>query len=419
MINNLLPLEAWREAIGFHPYHFWGLSNSTVPVTSGCNSLVYKYAWQGVDQAGRDDIKQSIITAEERLRIFLNFSVAPEWVEETYNFPRFPDVGVSRLGYAGADNRWQTINLKRTKVIEAGVLARTLLATSNVVLSDVDSDTLNDTFTLTLAGQAGVVDNDEIAVYFAAADRLNGAAVGEDYRIEPIRVTTSGADLIIRGRSWQIVKPVLYEGFSKTGLDPATTGNFASTLEVYRLYNDPTGTTVDNAQATLIWETPPFAAWSGVSALDNSRDPAAIASATARVGIRNGDLGTISLGRAEYDTTTGNWYSVSWDTIRAPDRAIIRYRAGQAFENGQMEHRYRVIVARFAIAELARMICACDGSNRELHKWQFDLSRSAGVGDEQYRIADRDLNNPFGTARGHVYAWQEVENVRILRGFSV
>lgn len=413
--NNLLPLEYWREELGFNPFHFWQMANSKAPVTSACNSLVYQYAWQAADQAGRDDILRAIHTAEERLRTYLEYSVAPEWVEETYQFPRFPDVGVSRLGYAGSDSRWQTIKLDRCKVISAGVLARTLIDTPSVTFSDTDGDSLDDTFTVTVAS---AVDPDEIAVYIAAADRLNAAPVGEAYRIEPVTIEVSGANLIIRGRAWQLAKPVKYQGYSTKPLDPDESTNLVDTLDVYRLYNNPAGVTVDDAQATLIWETPPFAAWSGISALDSSRDPAAVATATARVGVRNGELGLVSLSRASYDATTGNWYAVNEETLRPPDRAIIRYRAGQAFVNRQMDSRFRTIVARFAASELARGICSCDGANRELHKWQFDLARSAGVGDEQYRIAERDLGNPFGTSHGHVFAWQEVEYLRIFRGFS-
>ena len=36
-----LSLESWREIIGYHPFHFWGLAdNSVVPVTSSCNQIV-------------------------------------------------------------------------------------------------------------------------------------------------------------------------------------------------------------------------------------------------------------------------------------------------------------------------------------------------------------------------------------------
>ena len=43
---NLLPLETLRAAIGYHPFHFWGLANATAPIRSNCNDALYQYAWQ-------------------------------------------------------------------------------------------------------------------------------------------------------------------------------------------------------------------------------------------------------------------------------------------------------------------------------------------------------------------------------------
>lgn len=72
-----------------------------------------------------------------------------------------------------------------------------------------------------------------------------------------------------------------------------------------------------------------------------------------------------------------------------------------------------------AAAEMPRKICACDESNRELHRWQFDVARSAGANDEAYgAVSDIDINNPFGTRRGQIYAWKEVRALRKLIGTS-
>jgi len=47
------------------------------------------------------------------------------------------------------------------------------------------------------------------------------------------------------------------------------------------------------------------------------------------------------------------------------------------------------------------------------------LARSAGANDEQYAIGPGDLDNPFGTLRGQVYAWKQVKNLRQIKGLSV
>jgi hypothetical protein len=79
------------------------------------------------------------------------------------------------------------------------------------------------------------------------------------------------------------------------------------------------------------------------------------------------------------------------------------------------------IAARLYYAvELARPLCACDEANRELYRWQFDLARTGGSNDESYTsVSAADLDNPFGTRRGHVYAWRFVNDRRNLIGFSI
>lgn len=81
------------------------------------------------------------------------------------------------------------------------------------------------------------------------------------------------------------------------------------------------------------------------------------------------------------------------------------------------------ITAHLAAAEMTRPICACDSrntGNRELHHWQFDLARTAGVGDEQYgAISANDLDNPIGTRRGHVEAWQYIQRHQQMRAMSL
>lgn len=421
---NLLPLESFREIIQYNPFHFWGLGGARAPVSSACNSIVKKYSWQTTDALGRQNIQESIETAERRMQGYLHFAPAPRFHELTLPFPSYPDTKVERVGYAGGDERWITLQLPDEGYVESiGVEARDLIDTPEVVLSDADGDGLSDTFTVTVT--TTITNPASIAVYFQAADRM-GHPVGENFRIAPVNVAFAGGTCTITGRIWQIVRPELYERYETAGefLHADQASNYATHLEVYHYYCNPDGTTVDNAQAMLIWETRPFPAWAAQIAPPYSTDPAAQAYAIARVGIRDAKLGIVNFGHATYDATTGNWYSFDWccqNWIRPPDRVRIRFRAGYpATASGNMDMRLATAVARFACAEMSRRICACDTANRELYHWQFDLSRSSGAGDESYAYVSREMvNNPYGTRRGHLYAWQETKAMRIGTGFSV
>src|SRR6185503_15252234 len=163
------------------------------------------------------------------------------------------------------------------------------------------------------------------------------------------------------------VKPLLYE--TGAPLDPATAANFAGTVDIYRRYTDPDGITTDTSQAVLIWETTPCGGgwWcgcdNGATFTTNSSDPAAVAYAIARAGIRDSINGEIAPGPAAYNSTAGVFAATSFATGFEPDRVILRYRAGVPLEAGQMARRWQVIVARMAMAEMPERLAACDVAN--------------------------------------------------------
>ena len=432
---TLLPLDSWRQILAFHPYHFWQLANATTPVTSACNGLVKEYAWQSVDAVGRNEIRGAIQTAEDRLAEYLGFAVAPRATSDVLPWPHLSDRWLTRINSMGPDGRYVALQLREGYVQAVGYDTLTLLGTPNVAYSDADGDGLNDTFTVSVATTA--TDATQIEVYIAAADRLDGASYEDRYRVAPVRVSIAGGTATITGKAWLCVKPVRYEGVlpvpsagasdTSGAIDPASTANFVTTLDVVLRTTDPNGTTFDTAQATLIWETRPcVGSWclcnpqsvATYSPTGAAFDPAAQAYAVARVGIRDAVLGVVTPAEATRDATTGVWTETRFDPLYAPDRVQIRYRAGYPLaSDGQMDHRFRPIVARLAAAELSRPIAACDAANRELYRWQLDLARGGGRSLEQFQISPRDLDNPLGTRAGQVYAWKQIQNLRRTPGF--
>jgi hypothetical protein len=409
-MTNLLPLDSFRQILGYSPYHFWGLAGSSVPITSACNALVSQYAWQDADGVGRAEIRTAIATAEQRLAEYLGYSPAPHYISETLAWPGFVDTALWRYGRSGSDGRSLALQLSEGQIQAVGTETLTLISNTVPVVSiDADSDGLNDTFVATVA--TSETDPNRLVVYFASGDRLDSAPVGPNWRIEPVTITIAGGTATIRGRAWLLVKPVLYEGARTVARDPATATNFVTTLAVY------TRTTDMGAQATLTWESPPWPSCCAASS-GSSTDPAAVGTTVARVGIRDAAVGLVTPGEAVYNATSGSWASSWAGTCRPPDRVTVNYLAGMALEDGQMARAWQTIVARLAAAELTRPICACEAANRELSRWQFDLARTGGSNDEAYgAISQADLNNPLGTRRGHVYAWRQITNLRHLRGF--
>ena len=205
---------------------------------------------------------------------------------------------------------------------------------------------------------------------------------------------------------------------------------FAEEVDVYRRYADPTGITTDTAQAVLIWETDPWPVWatgcggSGLTYADGSRDPAALAYAIARVNIRNARRGEVALGHATYNSTTGQWVGAQWGDYRSPDRVTIRYEAGveiDALEStnhlGRLISDWDRVVSRFACAEMPVRQFSCDEANHEIYRWQAEMARAGG--NETFKLSESDLNNPFGTQAGHIYAWRRVSQMQLARPFLV
>jgi hypothetical protein len=414
-MTNLVSLETFRKEMQFHPFHFWQLANASTPVSSDCPDLVYEYGWKANSAAGRDDLRRALETAEQKLSDYLGYSVGPHYATAIVDFPRFYDQSLARINQGGADGRWLSVHLPEAKIISVGIETLdsiTTLTQADLTFIDSDGDGLADVWLATFA--TSITDPDEIAVYYGLNDRVDAEPVGERWRIWPLQVTLSGGVCTLRGKPWQIVRPIKYEGVSSAALDPTLMANYALSLDVYRRYIDPTGTTNDTAQAKLIWETPPYPAWSEClncgDATDSSTDPAAVAYALARVGLRDVAQGLVSLGEAIYSASSGLWSRQSFDGCRPPDRVEIRYRAGDDLDN------WTTTICRLAAAELGKRASACDAANKELYRYQIDLAFSGNAAIEKMNISTEDLNNPFGTRLGQVLAYKQVKRLSTAVG---
>lgn len=410
---SALTLDQFREELGYNPWHFWQLSNeSLAPLTDACNGLVFQYAWQNTNAVGRHEIQAAIDIAEARIEDYLGYSLAPKYFSDTINFNYAEGTDV-RNAFVDAMGRWQDVVTRRGRVIAAGVEAFTLLGTGAVAKYCSDGDSIEDSFRLTITIAAGAVSNPaEVAVYFAAADREEGADVSDKWRVQPVRVQISGTQVTVRGPLWLIAKPLTYNRPQQTTLDPSS-DVFVGQLEIYRRYTNTAGTTQDTAHVLMTWETLPYPNWCGMSAA-NSADPAAVAYAIGRATLRNARIGALGIGEAVYDAATAQWVAAriasNW---RLPERITIRYQAGEPLDsNGWLERKWRTVIARMAAAELAKPICACEQANAELRRWQWELALDEGG----ISLSNSDLNNPFGTRAGHVYAWKQLQYLALVHG---
>jgi hypothetical protein len=428
---NLLPLDSWRRIFGFNPWHFWGFvaDMGNARLTSSCLDIVTEYAWQDVDSAGREEIRQALISAEGIVRTWGGFWPAPVYAESTVPYPRLADLRMSRRAAIQPDWRRLGVQLPDAHIQAIGVEARTLIGQATVgggtlAYSDAFSSGLDDTFTITLPIPVGMaLTAEQVAVYVTAADRIDGAPLSERWRIAPVRVTLAGGNVVIVGRRWLCGLPAAYEGMDGEGLDATDPANFVTALDVYRRTTDPDGQTLDDCQAIIEWETRPCHGWwcacgcqPATTPATSSTDPAAVARAIARCGIRDAEIGTVHPATSVYNSAAGvwseTWPAACWES----DRVTVRYLAGRALRDAQMQPQWAQAVARCAAAELVRPICACEAANKELYRWQFDLATATSEA-EQYQLDPSELTNPIGTRRGHVAAWKLIARSDVVQGF--
>jgi len=412
---TLLPVDIFRAELGMHPYHFWGMSDQRyTPINSNCSKLVYEYDWQGSDAAGRESVRRAIRDAEWKLHQYLQFWPAPKYVEtEALPWPRYGDAAQVRYADMDATGRRVAMNAPDFYVQRMGIEQLTLIDTPAVVLTALGAGQPYYTFTLTLTGTVpSGATADELAVYFAAADRLDDDM--DRWRIEPVEIEVSGTNATITGRAWLLVVPSSYIGFGIQSLDPTDINTFVSTLDVYRRTTNGDGTSVTTSQATLIYETNDCGQCWGrccCSTGTTSSDPGTIGEVIARAGIRDSRLGLVTPAAAIYNPDTGLWQS-EWCCASSycdPDRVKLRYLAGVPLVNGAMDPKWQSIVVKLAAAELKRRICACRDTNERLHDLQMDMALESTT-TERYRRTEQQMNNPFGTRLGHIQAWLDCKD---------
>lgn len=429
-IPPTIPLETFREQMGYHPLWFWGMADNSEPLRPGrdqCRGVVKEYSWQDRDQAGRDDIRKAIARAERRLSEHLKYYPAPVYIEETVPWPRLGDKRMLRGGPYAADDRWLPIKLSTGWIQAVGIEARTLVsAGTSVSYLDDDNDGYVDTAVIGPITTSAVTDVKEVALYFSSNDRFGiDNAISEKWRIAPIVSSISGGQLTIRAPAWIFVQPKLYAGINPADIDPnASVSPYVTSVDIYRRYTKTDGILTTDSQSVIIWETRPYHGWwcqcscGATEPFTGSPcDPAATARAAGRAGIRDAKQGYVTPAETVYNTDNGTFSSLNWWVCEEPDRVTVRYLAGYPLaSDGQASALYREIVPIMAAAELAKPISGCAEANRLLYYWQQDLSK-VGADKDLYATSADIMDNPFGTRRGHVYAWKKV--VHLARGEGI
>jgi len=421
---TLLSLPEYAQIMGVNPVHFAGAATATIwPIQGGggrnaCEDIWHRYSWQAVDSISHYDIAEAIQSAEYEIARELGYWPAPMWTsQELHQFSRHHRPDVYRYGQRNV--RGQEVSTKTVfgKIIAGGRRATTANSTETAKVADgtleyedLDTDEFFETATITLP--TTFTDATQVKVYFHDYGGI------QEWEIRPCRSKTIALGVFTAVfDSWLFIDPDLMAAYPTTAdpaaIDITTVANYVDEVDVYREYNDPT-----QNSAELYWEpTPNCTICSGAGC------PACTLTVQdGCIHIRDANRGFVVPAAATYDDTNAQWDSSSLALTRDPDFVKVWYYSGalsQEYLGGRwgwtLPRKWARTIAYLATARLERPFCSCGTATALAKHLREDLSAMSSQ-QQQARSYQIDsalvLQNPFGTHRGEVMAWQQIINER-------
>lgn len=370
----LLSLEEFREEINYNPFHFWQLSGASAPVRSACNTLIAEYSWQNADAAGRADIRKAIEAAESTLTKYLGYSPGEQYFNDRVS-----------LGCVRHFDWLSAVKLSSGRVVAVQTESYTELGTAALNFFDDDGDGIDDLFRITFAD--ATTDPAAVELAFELDDVPARRSALEARFIRPITVTRlNAATLEITGPKQILVEPKKYESPVFEPLDLATAANFVSTAKLYKR----------------------VASAANSATLNYYNSAGALTTQAINITLCDAENGFIRL--SDYACLDIPVCSCASDA--APVLAV-NYRAGDDVD------KWRGVITKLALANMARRLCACDAANLEIMAQQMDLALPVGPGLARIDLDSAYLSNPIGTRAGQIAAWKSIQDSRLQRGIFV
>lgn len=326
---STVKLAEYAYAIRVCECAFWGVRNSPCADEQGCRDI-----WKKDE---RDQIAFYLAEAQEEVERELGYFVGYKWVTNERHFYTRPIV--TDWGH----------------VIAGGVRGETDISLSEVVNYGTEPATIGPIVT-------SVTDENEIKVYHTDTD----------IEVDPSSITISGGTVTIEVPRCRLVDPDNADN-PDNGLNYNDLSNFASNVDVVRVYNDT------NTQATLVSQT----CTSNCSTNES----------TACIYVRRPKLGSIDVP-----------YQASNLCGCRPHFADLNYYSGL-----EMTKQARDAIIRLAHTKMPRPPCNCSPIEEF---WRRDREIPDVLTRER-------LNCPFGQSNGAWLSWRFVQSMKLYRGATL
>lgn len=396
---TLLPIYTFARVLGLHPLHVMGVdANIGSAASRVCIHPIQQYSWQDADGVSRDELGWYISEAEQEIADYLGYWPSPTWTaDERVEIEQRPGAWYTSL----QDIRGDALAVKTEHgyVLSGGRVQKTLVAAAAaVVYTDTDSDGYAET--ATIAGVAtSVTDPAEICLYYP------GLSGDDEWEIRPITVTIAAGVATIVCRREQLVKKAILESLDPSGgISGTDAGNFLTTVDVYRKYNDP------SVQVQLVWRgTPGWCSCAG----DTSCEQCGLTIQNGCMTVKDKKLGLVAVQTGDWNAGTQTFSYASPSVCgRRPDYLRLWYRSGYqdlTQPASAMARMWQIAVAKLAISKLDRLICSCKAVSDVQSHWSTDLRKGRATRGESstYKVTPYELENcPFGTTVAGLDVWR-------------
>lgn len=404
-IRTLLSLDRYARIMGINPAHFSGGNQIELasgaylfPLDNAQNDIWPQYAWQNADQCSREELAQTIYTAEQEIVQYLGYYPTPVWIEsERHDLPTHyrPELRYTKLtrDVTGNDT---TVKTNYGHFIRGGRRAVSLIeAGITVTYWDLDSDGWDEFAAINVTVPAGVSPS-EIKLYFV------GQSADPLYEIRDFKSKALSGNILTFGfESWKLIQPALFELYPTNNgteahvelIDPS---NFVVTVDAYREYNDHT-----RDHATFYSQSPDDETYTtqGGFMVTNTSD------------------NFVMPIEGSYSASLGEW--VRAESICAyPDYVDLWYYSGMRNRPGK--HPYSddylpddiaIAIAYMATARLEKIFYANNNATALASRLREYWNES--VRDGMFRMPPADsTTNPFGARKGEWEAWRRISRYK-------
>lgn len=400
--TTLIPLDRFATILQIDPLHFNGVVSENRPTRNACDDLWFQHDYQWAGRVSRESLAEALYQAEQTVAGYLGFMPLPAWIaaeECRIDQPLLPEsyslLSVNLRGFK------KSIRAKWGMVQSTGRRGSTLIsAGAAVVYSSVDGDTYKEHAQVVVA--TTVTDPDEISIFYP------GKSASPAWEIRPTTVVISGGNATITFRREQAAieselekQNDMAEGASGITINGDDDTKFLTTVDVYRIYNDP------SQQATFLTEDT-------CGSCDG--DGCAVCGLTADTGclsIRDQRLSILAYNSAVWNAVTQTFDSAPFNAGREPDRIKIWYRAGlrdenQTLPNRQMHPMWERMICFYAVTLLDTEVSGCENTKRIFFHQREDLALSTKSGTS-FSLSPANLDCPLGTSRAAIALWRAIQ----------